>query len=82
MKETYFWNSGTTPPTNNCPKVITGVASRDTGLSPVEIPTLDGATHKLELPIGAYNYHIYSEDKNCSLQVQIKGKYNYSESSI
>ena len=61
---------------------MTGVASRDTGLSHVEIPTLDGATHKLELPIGTYNYHIYSEDKNCSLQVQIKGKNNYSGSQI
>lgn len=56
----------------SCPNVIRGVISPVTGLSAVDL-TLDDVTHRLELPLGTYNYHVYGKNQNCTLKVEIKG---------
>ena len=57
----------------SCPEVIHGVVSPVTGLSSFNL-NLGDTTHRLELPVGTYNYHIAGKNGECSLKVKITGK--------
>ena len=63
-----------TPDIPSCPDVIRGITSPSTGLSSVDL-SLDGTTHRLELPLGTYNYFVFGKTKNCTLKVEIKGRW-------
>ena len=51
--------------------MIRALASSDRGLASLDL-TFDDATHRIELPVGVYNYHIFREGKNCSVTIVVK----------
>lgn len=56
----------------DCPGIVRKIVSPVSGLSSLDV-TLDGATYRLELPVGAYSYHTMGNYENCSSTIEIKG---------
>ena len=54
--------------------MIRALASSDRGLASLDL-TFDDATHRIELPVGVYYYHIFREGKNCSARIVVKGTF-------